>query len=470
MTLVVKLVLAPLLVVGSSLAGRRWGPGLTGLLVAMPVVAGPILLITYVDHGAAFAARAASASLLGLVSLAAFAVVFAWVARGRGWLGTVFVGWLVCLVLDLALSFAPVPAWAAVGLALAAAWGGTRLVPASGEASLRGAGSVSLPGAEVAGPGSPGAEVAGPRDLPASGAAGPGLATTGEAGTVSLPRAEVAGPRDLPVSGVAEPGLATTGEAGTVSLPRAEVAGPRDLPVSGVAEPGLATTGEAGTVSLPRAEVAGPRDLPASGAAEPGEAGPGSLRGTSVAGPVSSPGPEVAGPRGLPASGVAEPSLPASGEAGPLSTPGPGPLASREAGQPLPPSSGAAEPSSMRATSPVTLPWWDLPARALATAALVLALTAAAGRLGPDLTGVLAPFPTGTSVVAAFALAQGGPAAAVATMRGVLRGLRGFAAFCFLTAVLAELIGAWAFAIAVAGAVAVQWATRNTKNPNRLKN
>ena len=88
MTLLLKLVLAPLLVVGSSLAGRRWGPGLTGLLVAMPVVAGPILLITYLEHGSAFVARAASASLLGLVSLAAFAVVFARVSRARGWGGT----------------------------------------------------------------------------------------------------------------------------------------------------------------------------------------------------------------------------------------------------------------------------------------------------------------------------------------------------------------------------------------------
>ncbi len=90
---------------------------------------------------------------------------------------------------------------------------------------------------------------------------------------------------------------------------------------------------------------------------------------------------------------------------------------------------------------PLTRPWWDLPARAIATAGLVVAVTAAAGRLGPDLTGALAPFPTGTSVVVVFALAQGGPEAAAATMRGVLRGLGGFSVFCFPVAVLAEPIG-----------------------------
>ncbi|MFJ1765517.1 hypothetical protein ACIOD2_34690 [Amycolatopsis sp. NPDC088138] len=241
MTLLLKLVLAPLLVVGSSLAGRRWGPGVTGLLVALPVVAGPILFITYLEQGAAFAARAASASLLGLVSLAVFTVVFARVSAARGLTLTILTGWAACLAVDLALSFVPVPAWVALGLAVLTAWGAAK----------------------------------------------------------AMPRAR--------------------GEA-----------------------------------------------------------------------------------------------------------------------------------------RPVALPWWDLLARAAATAALVLALTAAAGRLGPEITGVLAPFPIGTTVVAGFALAQGGPAAAVATTRGVLRGLGGFAAFCFLAAELAEPLGGYVFLAAVAGVFVVQ--------------
>ena len=247
MTLLLKLVLAPMLVVASSLAGRRWGPELAGALVALPIVAGPILFITYLDHGRRFVSRAASASLLGLVSLALFAVVFALLSRTRGWASTLAIGWSACLVTDLALS------------------------------SLR---------------------------LPA-----------------------VAG---LCVSVVA------TGTA---------------------------------------------------------------LRVMSV----------------------------------------------KEA--------GADRPAP-------SLPWWDLPARAVATGGLVLALTGAAARLGPGLTGVLAPFPTGTSVVAAFALAQGGSAAAVATARGVLRGLWGFAVFCFLTAVLAGPLGGSAFAVATLGALGTQLAVR----------
>lgn len=95
--LLAKLTIAPLLVVASSLAGRRWGAQLSGLLVALPIVAGPILLITDLSHGDRFAARAASAALLGLVALVAFAIGFAWAARRSVWLGALLLGWLACV-------------------------------------------------------------------------------------------------------------------------------------------------------------------------------------------------------------------------------------------------------------------------------------------------------------------------------------------------------------------------------------
>ncbi len=115
--LLVKLSLAPLLVVGSSLAGRRWGHEISGLLVALPLVAGPILLITDLERGAHFASRAASASLLGLVALASFVVVFARLSRRHGWASAVAAGWLAFLAVALGFSTVPLPA--GVGLALA---------------------------------------------------------------------------------------------------------------------------------------------------------------------------------------------------------------------------------------------------------------------------------------------------------------------------------------------------------------
>lgn len=253
--LILKLVLAPSLVVASSLAGRRWGPAVAGTLVALPIVAGPILFIAYLEHGGRFAAHAASSSLSGLVSLALFVVVFARQSGIRvtrdgspAWVGTLLIGWAACLAADLALTVANLSA--PVGLCLS---------------------------------------------------------------------------------------VAATLLAARLSM----------------------------------------RDR--------------------VYGPVPAPRP----------------------------------------------------------------PRWDLPARAVATAILVLALTTASSRLGPSLTGVLAPFPIGTSVVATFALAQAGAPTARASLDGVLRGLWGFITFCFLVAVLVEpLGGAAAFLIAALGALGTQVASR----------
>lgn len=102
-------------------------------------------------------------------------------------------------------------------------------------------------------------------------------------------------------------------------------------------------------------------------------------------------------------------------------------------------------------------PWWDLPARAFAALGLVLALTAASGALGSHLSGLLAPFPIVTSVLAVFTHAHGGVAQVDVLLRNFLLGFYGFAAFCFgLAIALPALSTAAAFGLAVAAALAVQ--------------
>ena len=239
--LALKLLLAPLLVVASSLAGRRWGPRVAGVLVVLPVVAGPILLIVYLEHGSRFAAHAARAATLGIVPLALFALVFGYLSRHHGWLLTLAVSWIVVLAADLALAQVDVPAGLALGLALLALHGANALL--------------------------------------------------------------------------------------------------------------------------------------------------------------------------------------------------------RRLGQPAP----ALRPA----------PWWDLPARAVATALLVLLVTGLAARLGPALTGTLTPFPIALSVVCAFTTAQAGHAGVLALLHGIVPGLDGFAVFCFLVAVTIDnLGGVAAFGLATAAAVA----------------
>jgi hypothetical protein len=108
-------------------------------------------------------------------------------------------------------------------------------------------------------------------------------------------------------------------------------------------------------------------------------------------------------------------------------------------------------------SSEVRLPAWDLPLRALSAMALVLALTALAGQLGPKLSGLLAPFPVIASVLAVFTHAQYGEQDLLRIMRGFVMGLVAYALFCFVLSVSLGSLGiAEAFLLATAAALATQ--------------
>jgi hypothetical protein len=88
-------VLAAGLTGGSTLALRRWGPGVGGALSAFPLVVGPVLWLAAERHGSEFAARAAAATLLGLVALSGFAVAYARSARRSTWWMSLACAWAV---------------------------------------------------------------------------------------------------------------------------------------------------------------------------------------------------------------------------------------------------------------------------------------------------------------------------------------------------------------------------------------
>ncbi len=92
------------------------------------------------------------------------------------------------------------------------------------------------------------------------------------------------------------------------------------------------------------------------------------------------------------------------------------------------------------------------------TAALVIALTAAAHGLSAHLAGLLAPFPIITAVLAGFTHARVGADAAIELLSGLVRALVCFLAFfATLAETLAALSGPAAFGLATAAALTL-WA------------
>lgn len=102
-------------------------------------------------------------------------------------------------------------------------------------------------------------------------------------------------------------------------------------------------------------------------------------------------------------------------------------------------------------------PAWDLPLRAGCALALVLTLTAIAGWLGPQLSGLLAPFPIIATVLATFTHAQRGSDETLRLLRGLIAGFGAFALFCFTLAISLRSVGtAGAFALASGVALLTQ--------------
>jgi hypothetical protein len=128
-----KLLIVPLFLLGISLAARRWGPGVGGLLAGFPVVTGPILFFISLEQGPQFAALAAQGSLLAVVACIAFGVAYSHSGRRLAWFCSALLGLLAWLGSAAALAnFSGSLPWAAALTLLAVATGPLWLPPAAG--------------------------------------------------------------------------------------------------------------------------------------------------------------------------------------------------------------------------------------------------------------------------------------------------------------------------------------------------
>ena len=111
--LALRVFLAPCFVVFASLIARRFGVRIGGVIAGLPVIAGPILLVLALQHGAAFASRAAVGVLLGMVGLAAFVLAYVATAKWLSWpsaLAVAYTAFALAIVAMGLLSVGALPA------------------------------------------------------------------------------------------------------------------------------------------------------------------------------------------------------------------------------------------------------------------------------------------------------------------------------------------------------------------------
>lgn len=85
------------------MAGRRWGPGVSGWLVGFPLTSGPVAFFLALDQGVSFAAGAAVGSMTGAAAQAVFCVLYGRWARGRHWAVALLAGALGFAAASVAL-------------------------------------------------------------------------------------------------------------------------------------------------------------------------------------------------------------------------------------------------------------------------------------------------------------------------------------------------------------------------------
>jgi hypothetical protein len=140
-TLVLKLVLTPALIGTASLAGRRWGPAVSGWLVGLPMTSGPVAFFLALSLGPAFAAEAAIGVMAGTFSQAVFSLAYAWLALRVGWPLSLAAGSLAFAAATAVLRLVPLPV-VPLALAMAASLAATLWLMPRG---VRGVGGSAAP-------------------------------------------------------------------------------------------------------------------------------------------------------------------------------------------------------------------------------------------------------------------------------------------------------------------------------------
>jgi hypothetical protein len=121
-TVWLKLTLTPVVIGGASYAGRRWGEGVGGWLVGLPLTSAPVAFFLALDQDAAFVADYARGAFLGVIAETLFCLGYVPLARSRPWPVALLAGTLLFAAAafgSAAIGFGPAALFVAANACLA---------------------------------------------------------------------------------------------------------------------------------------------------------------------------------------------------------------------------------------------------------------------------------------------------------------------------------------------------------------
>jgi hypothetical protein len=96
--LAAKLLASPALIGLASLAGKRWGPNIAGLMGGLPLVGFPVVLAVWLLHGSAYATQVSLAAPVGVWATMVYLLVLGFISVRWPWYSAIPFSWLCYLL------------------------------------------------------------------------------------------------------------------------------------------------------------------------------------------------------------------------------------------------------------------------------------------------------------------------------------------------------------------------------------
>jgi hypothetical protein len=143
--LAIKICVPPVFVALMSLAARRWGPTVGGLILGLPWMTGPVLYLLGLEKGVPYLVSAAGGAVLGAWAIAAFILAFGLASRAGSVVVALAAAIAAYIGVALGVQNVSLPQWTTTVLAVLALYGVYRLLPLPQSAAVPG----RLPGWDI---------------------------------------------------------------------------------------------------------------------------------------------------------------------------------------------------------------------------------------------------------------------------------------------------------------------------------
>ncbi|WP_080055394.1 hypothetical protein [Spirosoma aerolatum] len=117
--LLLKVTLMPSVIALVTLAARKWGNQLGGLIGSMPWIAGPILLFFILEQGKEFGIHSIQGTMTGILALIAFCYSYSALCRNHGWFPTLMLSYVIYTATALVFNYLQLRLWVSYGLVIA---------------------------------------------------------------------------------------------------------------------------------------------------------------------------------------------------------------------------------------------------------------------------------------------------------------------------------------------------------------